>query len=152
MATKQKTDLTLTLKNIKQHPDMSDETNCFSASTYVNGKRAGTVRNSGQGDPNLYYWKSPEVGHQVEAWAKEQDTRFEFEKLDQIVDKILDKWEETRWLKRTCKKKILFSLKGDEKGKWRILTGTWSQKAIDYINNKYGDKVERIANQEVYPV
>lgn len=37
------------LKNVKYYPTMSEETNCFEATLYVNGKSYGRVVNHGQG-------------------------------------------------------------------------------------------------------
>ena len=39
----------ITLKNIKHFEEGSQETNCFVASLYVDGKRFGTVENAGRG-------------------------------------------------------------------------------------------------------
>lgn len=39
----------IVLKNVKNHADMSEETNCFSATIYVDGKKVGTVKNDGRG-------------------------------------------------------------------------------------------------------
>lgn len=40
---------TITLKNIKHFESMSRETNCYSATIYVDGKRWGMVDNAGRG-------------------------------------------------------------------------------------------------------
>ncbi|MHA2403822.1 MAG: hypothetical protein ACXADH_12575, partial [Candidatus Kariarchaeaceae archaeon] len=45
----------ISLKNIRVHNDMSEETTCFSASVYVNGVKAGTAKNDGRGGCNMYY-------------------------------------------------------------------------------------------------
>ena len=41
------------LKNIKLAQFASQETNCYQASIYVDGKKSGTVRNDGQGGADL---------------------------------------------------------------------------------------------------
>ena len=53
----------ITLKNVKHYESMSEETYCFEASLYVDGKRVGRVSNVGQGgchdydfDMNLPKW------------------------------------------------------------------------------------------------
>lgn len=43
------------LKNIKHAEFASEETNCFQASVYIDGKRAGTVENDGRGGCNTYH-------------------------------------------------------------------------------------------------
>jgi hypothetical protein len=42
----------LSLKNLKFHEDMSEETPCFSADLYENGKLVAHVKNSGRGGCN----------------------------------------------------------------------------------------------------
>lgn len=39
------------LKNIKHYESLSEETNCFQATIYIDGKRAGEASNRGHGDP-----------------------------------------------------------------------------------------------------
>lgn len=42
------------LKNVKFMESMSEETNCFSADIFVNGKKVGYAKNTGQGGPTDY--------------------------------------------------------------------------------------------------
>lgn len=39
----------ITLKNVRHYPSMSEETECFEATVYIDGKKAGEVVNRGQG-------------------------------------------------------------------------------------------------------
>ncbi len=80
------------LKNIKIHADMSEETTCFSASIYLNGKKVGTAKNDGRGGSNMYWWDDREAGMRVHAWAQEQPTEYDFEKLDQVIGCLLETW------------------------------------------------------------
>ena len=48
------------IKNLKYAEWASQETNCFDASVYIDGKRVGTVRNDGSGGPNFYHPHSVE--------------------------------------------------------------------------------------------
>jgi len=43
------------IKNIKTFEEMSEETNCFTASIYVNGKKCGRAKNEGCGGPTSYF-------------------------------------------------------------------------------------------------
>jgi hypothetical protein len=47
--------LNLSLKNLKFHEDMSEETPCFSADLYEDGKLIAHVKNSGHGGCNSVY-------------------------------------------------------------------------------------------------
>jgi hypothetical protein len=42
------------LKNVKYAAFASQETSCFEATVYIDGKRAGKVRNEGHGGPNIW--------------------------------------------------------------------------------------------------
>ncbi len=44
----------ISLKNIKHAEFMSHETECFQASVYIDGEKAGIVSNDGHGGANLY--------------------------------------------------------------------------------------------------
>jgi len=44
------------LKNIKVYEKLSEETVCFTATIYLNGKRAGEVENRGQGGNTCYHF------------------------------------------------------------------------------------------------
>ena len=47
--------MNLELKNLKINERLSEETTCFTATVYVDGKRAFDVANRGNGGPNEYY-------------------------------------------------------------------------------------------------
>ena len=139
--------MNLSLKNVKIHPDMSRETNCFSATIYLDGKRVGRVENNGNGGPHRFDWHyNHEAGKEIVAWSLTQETEFDFEKLDQIVDELLVKHEENRQLKRWCKKETVFRLKGDGK-EWRIISRPFDAAIKQHLVEKHGDQLDCIANE-----
>jgi len=120
------------LKAVKYHADMSEETDCFSANLYLNGKKVCEVRNQGQGGPNFYDWsfkgkdgkwrRNRQIEQTLEDWADGQDLTYELddviydvesEKLDWIVGQMFTNWLELRDLKRWCKTMTVFQLEGD---------------------------------------
>lgn len=139
----------LTLKSVKAHKDMSEETECFSAALCVDGKKVGEVSNDGHGGPHRYHWLDRAVGKRVEEWAEKQPLEFQHEKLGQIIDGLLaahlTRADFTRW----CKKSTLFRLKGDALGVWRTIKAPFDAKVKAHITAKHGDKVERIANEDI---
>ena len=137
------------LKNIKTHEAMSEETTCFSASIYLEGKRIGVVRNRGCGGCNEYTWTDNTAGRKVEAWAETQETDYEFEKLDQIIDDLMMKAEEKKQLRRYCKKQTLFVLAGDQDGSFRPINHPFTSQVKDFLGRKHGEKLERIVNEEL---
>jgi len=48
------------LKKISFYERMSEETNCFAADLYINGKKVGECKNDGQGGCTDYYGSTPE--------------------------------------------------------------------------------------------
>jgi len=56
------------LKNIKYSETFSEETNCYEASIYINGKREGVVDNDGRGGSDTVHpWQ---LAHEIDAYAK----------------------------------------------------------------------------------
>lgn len=70
----------------------------------------------------------PGVAHKMECW----------------VSTAIDDAENEKRFKRLSKTKTLFMLKGDEKDNWRTLNTPLSAKAVQWIRNKYADRVETI--------
>lgn len=60
----------VTLKNLKVNTRLSEETYCFSASLYVDGKRRGDVTNRGHGGPHEF----SDLGakRELDEWGKTQ--------------------------------------------------------------------------------
>ena len=103
------------LKNVKHSDFASRETNCFEASVYIDGKRAGNVSNDGRGGPNDY--DSREMVEVLMEYAKTQPTRTwklngeEFEvppTIDTVIDHLLIDHLHAKDLKRAMSKRILF--------------------------------------------
>ena len=45
----------ITSKNISHNERLSEETNCFSATIYIDGKKAGEASNHGHGGPTMIH-------------------------------------------------------------------------------------------------
>jgi len=125
------------------HEDMSKETRCFSAIVRVDQKDCCHVKNAGHGGCHNYVAIDQKLYHEFWQYCQGLTLEFEFEKMDQVVDALIDEWVELRWLEKHSKDAVMFRLKGDVAGKWRRMkprnTGT-----EDHIRKQYGDKVERI--------
>lgn len=75
---------TFSLKNLKVHNDMSDETTCYSADLYCNGKQIARCNNDGHGDEtNVYivgacdYKSAVEIGAPLVAIKDFRDEEYE---------------------------------------------------------------------------
>ena len=63
----------LELKNVKFYESMSEETNCFQADLFIEGKKIAEVKNQGQGGPTDYSildFKNIKILHSAEAYCK----------------------------------------------------------------------------------
>lgn len=138
-----------TLKNVKFHEEMSEETNCFSATIYCYGKKIGTVQNSGTGGSHEYRFEHQADWKALDKYAKQQPHEYNFEVTDQYIDKLLVEWDINRQLKRWCKSATLFRLKGDKPEAWRTVKHAFNEQVRQFITAKYGDQLEEIANERV---
>ena len=107
------------LKNIKHSEFASQETNCYQATIYIDGKRVGTVENAGHGGcDNVYPYQ---VAQQIDAYAKtlpktvcsfidpETGKPAEMEQdHETIFGDILTSWLMSKDLKRLMSKRIVF--------------------------------------------
>jgi hypothetical protein len=93
------------LRNVKRVRELSDETDCFAAAIYADGRRIGTAENHGQGGPNAYHIADRAEREAFEAaglaWAAEEG--IDFEPVESFVDVLLDDVENRRRAKRAAK-------------------------------------------------
>lgn len=131
----------LTVKNVKVAEFASEETLCFEASLYVNGKRAAVVSNDGHGGSHSYHVIDRAAFAQAEAAAAGADLPFDFERLDQLVDNLVGDYEEQKRLRRLAKRYTLFRLPGDDPNALRTLKGPkpYDAASLAYIERKYPD-------------
>lgn len=124
------------LKNIKVSEKLSEETTCFSADVFVNGKKVAYARNSGRGGCTDYnsYENKREVLRDLEQYLSIQpnivysspnEKSFEMESnlenlIDFLLDEHLQKKEDARMKKvieKACLKSIVFGIPNS--GKYR---------------------------------
>jgi hypothetical protein len=156
------------LKKVKFHEDMSDETYCFSADVWVDGKRVATAQNQGCGGDTMvrgvtqvpssrrdflafeaHCYTLPPTKHDLDGHVFEVKST-----PDSVVDDLFEEWlkkdcerKENAQIRRWCKTKTLFQLKGDPEGSWRTIKAPYSDEVREHIARKYGDRLEEIANE-----
>ena len=160
--------MNLTLNGIKTFN--GNEGPGFSATLYIDGRKAGEVVDDANGSEYRYHvsredheallkfaatlpqdLKDGEEPFRPETWARVA--------LDSIVGKLVDDTESEKRLKRHCSASVCYRLKGDEKGtflkiapvggKKRVADwDAWVAKTIEKIRVKHGDKVEVIYNEK----
>lgn len=120
------------LKNVKYSAFNSEETDCFEATIYLDGKRACRVSNEGRGGPHLF--ESLAVQKQIDAYAKtlpEIDVSYlyadgERHTMEQDAELLISGLVE-RWLqKKQCANKVMYRIPGHEyaEGQWHVLTSS----------------------------
>jgi hypothetical protein len=110
----------ITLKNVKHSEFASHETNCFEATVYWNGKKAGYAENSGQGGCTDIHWLNRDAEKEAEAWAKTQpdivtdfclqdsDETFTYKfDLEGAVDQLLENHLKEKHMKSKLRANIL---------------------------------------------
>jgi len=115
------------LKNIKHSEFASEETNCYEATLYIDGKRTATVKNDGNGGAD-YVWACGEGAAlkanykriaEAGAWLKTQPNEpCEWDEdglgqdLELICGNLLTTWLIDRDIKRALKRRVCFTKPG----------------------------------------
>jgi hypothetical protein len=127
----------ITLKNIKHSNFASHETECFEATVYIDGKRAGTASNDGQGGPNMYHPNT--LAEALERHAEtlpptEYDSGGETitfkQDADIVIGELLMQHLLAQDLKRAMSRRILFLSSGGELKETKSLPKDTLNKAL----------------------
>ena len=106
----------LELKNVKFYESMSEETNCFQADLFINGKKIACVKNSGQGGCTDYHvldFSQQQILRDAEAYCKGlPKVKYGENEYAVTLETVIDDLFEA-WLKVKADKKLL---KDMEKG------------------------------------
>lgn len=124
------------LKNIKHAAFASQETECYQATIYIDGKKSGFVDNGGHGGCDNITWDSKEIREAVSKWEKEQpkeksafgDFEYDFN-IEFVFHDILQNWLCEKELKRNLKKGLIVRDSKTKNGEWRIFQNHLSQTA-----------------------
>jgi hypothetical protein len=152
--------MTLELKALKIHEDMSEETLCFSASIYWKRKRIAIVKNEGRGGCNHYttingrnleWIDFKEWVDGLELYYEDNGEPVTFEKMDHVVDIEISRIHMDREFKKLTKDLILFRLKKDpESGAppedgWRTVEHKGMVgPCVTWLRGKYGSEISEM--------
>ena len=108
------------LKSIKFSEAMSEETNAFTANIYINGKKIGYCKNTGQGGCTDYNSNTPkdrktiaEAEAYCTALPKTKWKNMEFnQSLESVIDTLLEDWLKAKEIKKFEKKMLKAILVG----------------------------------------
>ena len=103
----------ITLKNVKHYESMSEETYCFEASLYVDGKRVGRVSNRGYGGCHDYDFDM-KTERRLDEWCKANlpkwsylDSKYLDTNLEMHISKLVTDFLENKHLKNLLNKSVI---------------------------------------------
>ena len=145
------------LRKLKINDKLSEETTCFSAEVWADGVRVAEASNRGHGGSNDYRVLDKPKWQAFEAWVKAMppipaDPEKGYPALTMDVDlylgEVMEKAEQSAFVKRQCRTKTLFLLKGDDEKKgYRTVKAKFSPEVKKLLVGKYGDQLDRILNE-----
>lgn len=127
------------LKNVKVIESMSEETNCYTASLYVDGKKIGIVSNRGHGGCDEFNgdWTAFEA---AQNWLKSNHEEVQLSEdmsvpmdMELFCGEWVENWRVTKSLKKDLKSKVLFT----EKGKPGLYQLSW--KGVRTLTDRHID-------------
>ena len=138
---------TYTLKNFKVMAALSEETLCFTASLYRDGKKIGHVGNRGHGAWLVDIDRADDaiaLTDHVDAMPEEDGYRIT---VDCFMSMLAEDAVQLRWGKSQCRTKTLFLLDGENADQgYRFVNAKYSDGIQKFLNEKYGDRVTFILN------
>ena len=137
------------LKNLRIVKALSEETTCFTATLWVNGRKVAQVSNRGTGGCNDWRWSDRAAEQAFTEQAKAAFPDQTFEQEDSLVARMMDRSDRIARFRRQTKTALVFRLKGDKQGVWKVLKGRTLASLREHLRKTYGDKVERIANDDI---
>lgn len=144
------------IKNLKVAEHLSEETLAFTASVWINGKKAGHAKNSGRGgntDVDLYYWEGDqakwnkelhrELAEHVKQFTWELDGEQIPYEVDFYIDKLVDDEYERQQVKRWCRTKTVFRIPGKtyEEGQYELMKKKFTKEVAKGLRILHGKDV-----------
>ena len=138
------------LKNIQYAAFASEETDCFHASVWIDGKKAGTVSNDGRGGANLYSPYALYMRLRDHCQSIPPDMEGRKVTPDEIIGNLLDAWMNKREKAKVCKGKTLFRAPGKpyEPNQWSVMNQPFDATVKLFLIGRYGSQVE-IFNEQI---
>ena len=148
----------LELKNVKFYESMSEETNCFQADLFINGKKIAYVKNTGQGgctDYGVHDFKLHSVLREAESYfnsmPKKKNEEFNFEyqpTLESEIDDLFESWlkvKEDKKFEKQMEKGLLYGK--DKRFSYSIVSWNVPIKAM-----LMSDKGKAIIKQKIFEI
>lgn len=123
----------------------------FNATLYKDGKKVAFVIDDANGGCYNFQFESAELEKEFFAYVKTLPALdFQGTKLDMdgdlYVGGLVEQYETQKKLRSWCKKKTVFTLKGDAEGEYRTLANVFGEKIRAYIEKRYANELVEIIN------
>lgn len=126
------------IKSFKHLESRSEETNCFSAILYINGKKMADCGNSGHGGPTdvTFFPQYRKMEREIEEFLKTQP-KIKFEScefgrtLDYIVDELVEELLVAKHLKKLLKKTGQYLIFQNAQGSYHQIG--WKKYRVDEL-------------------
>ena len=146
---------TAVIKNIKIATNMSEETIAFTASLWINGKKAADLKNDGQGGPNFMWFTDRELEKAFDAYCESLPPEPQTDEWpamsmdsDLWISLEVSRIEEEKYWKRKCVKAMCIILKRHKEGQFIQYKGwPYSPDAAKKVREKHGDDLLEIVNE-----
>ena len=137
------------LKNVKIAWHMSEGTTAFTASLYIDGKKAADVKNEGRGGDNHPRFMDRELQKEFYEFCTTLPYPGESYNMtyDSFIGILLGEWIENDDWKKACRKGLVFRVKSDNEDQYRTTKGKYSPELASAIREKYGDDLIDIINE-----
>lgn len=151
----------ISLKNITYNERLSEDTFCFSAVIYIDGKKAGTASNHGQGGPTSI--DPRDLEDRIDAYAKtlpkiatdfttknhetgKEEPMFLDPDAEVLINQLLEQYLKRRDLQRLMRSKMVFTVADKP--------GIWTTKKLDakYMAELYKDRPKTITTLKAVKV
>jgi len=137
------------LKNVKIAWHMSEGTTAFTASLYIDGKKAADVKNEGRGGDNHPRFMDRELEKEFKEFCLTIPYPGESYSMtyDSFIGILLGEWISNDDWKKACRKGLVFRVKSDNEDQYRTTKGKYSPELASAIREKYGDELVEIINE-----
>ena len=135
------------LSKININEKLSEETLCFSADLWMDGKKMGMVSNRGMGSEHEYQLIAGADWEGFRDFCMTQPHQFDFDIEDQFIDSLLEKHQleqalakQAQKIKRLCLKSTVIKLPNSRE--YLIFKMPFSPELAHKLREKYGNDIE----------
>jgi hypothetical protein len=139
------------LKNVKIAWHMSEGTTAFTASLYIDGKKAADVKNEGRGGDNHPRFMDRELEKEFHEFCKSlpprdygMDADGAFNETypmnyDSFIGDLLTEWISNDDWKKACKKGIAYTLTSHKDGEYMLWKVPYSPTMAEQVRKQYSE-------------